>query len=70
MSFDEKHRRESSKYKRGIYVETLDNVPLDAPNEDSDQTAHSQSDLNLHWAHFASRKHAYIILTPINPTFI
>ena len=31
----------------------------------------SESDPDLHWA-FAipSRKHAYIILTPLNPTFI
>ena len=43
MSFDEKHRRESSKYKRGLYVETSENVPLDAPSEDSDQTAHWRS---------------------------
>ena len=32
----------------------------------------SQADLSLHWSMYqkASRKHTYIILTPLNPTFI
>ena len=29
----------------------------------------AQSDQNLHWMH-SSRKHVYIVLTPLNPTFI
>ena len=30
----------------------------------------AQTEQNLYCARFASRKHAYIVLTPLNPTFI
>ena len=38
---------------------------------DPDETAHNEpSHQNLHCLQFSSRKHTYIILTPLNSTFI
>ena len=49
-------------------------IPSDlcAPSEDSDQTMHSYSVISLccRMFKYSSRKHTYIILTPLNPTFI
>ena len=44
-----------------------------ATNEDLNQSAYLYSLMGLHCPHeetLPSRKHTYIILTPLNPTFI